>query len=420
MANPRTAITQLQMDMTTETTFGEEKAIPVYKAIRANGSMPARTYKFFESPEFKQSYARNKNMLGATDGEFSFSYHIRGNLAGTYDECKVILSALLGKQHGPGTWDSSANTTVVAGTGTQTGCTLTVPATFAVTDTGAFICVEDGDGDKHLRVLTSNDGAGAITWTPALPSGPDDLSAIYAVKTFFFDRGTTDWYSWTFRAHGEDNDDYILFNGSNGTGIFKVEPAGDTPYVVLDTNWKYAVSSYVAGAAIAAEVDDNKTPINTLSGTEFVYAGYTGQRRDATRATIQHASFQYDLGWNLTKVEDGHKTNGISAWKPTMSDGSMKGEFTMPWAVAAETAFAARTNFQLLYQAGTSLLGGMWGLYLPRVSYDKPEVVDRNGLKCWRVPFKTHSLIDWEAASPTQHQSANLVDNSPIRVALFG
>lgn len=421
MALPLTGIEQLFVGKTAEVLFGALNAGQTWKNIRFRGKAPRPTKKSEPQPLQKQGLWNVPYQDGRTNGEFSFDYDLRPKGSGSFAEAAWLLTWLLGKMHAAGHWIPSVCTGQFKQNLSTTGGEATTPTGAVVTDEGALVVVTDADGVAHVRAVTHitvNNPAGfdRLEWTPALPSAPPVDSHWYAIPTYYFD-GRIDYNSLQFRSHGQDNDDFGQYLGCNASAVIKADSKADFPFLTLSIKVSYASSSYITGAAMVPETDDNGKPISLVTKAPLHLIAYAtpGTARDSVLAVRADDSFELDLGLKLAPVASGGaEANGIAGWKATDDKGLMQGFFTTAyWDIDWHTAHESNTDLDLLKYCG-NLTAGMAAIYVPRVHLGRPEDVDLGGLQGMKVPFSVQQNLATTSAGP------NAVDAAIIKVGLYG
>ena len=410
MANPRTGVGQIYIGTTYEAAFGVvDEADEVFTLSRFSGTLPSFKRASIERPDSKQGIWRNRQLWGNTDCEFEFEAMFRAKGSATYNETGLLLKSLLGSQHRVADWHDALtftiDTTGPANAPTATSCEILTSVNITTADIGALLYLP---GNHIVRIVDIGVGLGtagtnkSITWLPALAAGDvadiTDAGVITAVRSFYFDGAVSD-QSWTMFCRGEDTYDQILLSGGNGSAAFKLAPSSEKPWVTIACKYKFAKNVYASTIAtttpaitvpssIAVGADDAGTePVSLSANVDVQLEGYTGSNPDTTCTPLQFAELEFDLGYNLAKIEDGNKTNGIAGWQPTLGDGLLKGSVVVPFGKAWDVAAVIDAVYYLAARWGASAAAA-GGIFLSKITLEKPEVMDRGGLQMMKIPFK--------------------------------
>lgn len=405
MAYDRTGVWKFLAELTTGN-FDEENAGAARAPMRVWGTAPDIQRTYFESPESSQGIYRHRALLGRSTGEISLTKWIRPKGTGTALKANTFLLPLFGAAK-----NLSAVTCAVAnlaGTGDTSTTSCQVPnATFAAADIGAMIAIPCIDGKwyvRELRTIVDDAGPDAITWCPALPAKALAAAALRGCITYYF-TGSVGAAATSLQCEiqHEDTNHRILYLGCGVDGKIKFEPLSEMPFPTLEMAIKCAQSSWIAGgAAITDAADDNAEPL-ALDPMEFLVGTYTALVRDTTRIEAALNSFVFDMGHNLQAVPDGNSAvNAVARWKNTKGNNTLQGVAQVGWSKDLWLYLEQGIRYQIFAGWGSTLAGGVGGLYIPCARWHDVKPIDVENLGLAELTFGADTIVDAATANAVE------------------
>lgn len=422
MATNLERVGQLWVEL--EDNFGVKNAAPAMILLKATYDAPDYKEDMTESPEQPQGLEANEMVRGPTGpGDFQFVTYWQAQGSGAVDKTAYLTKTHLGYgQLAAGVWKESVIDATVTNNvaPTTTGCDLDgTPATGILeTHIGGLISVENADGLRRIRQLTSvaiNNPSGydRVTWTPALDSAPAVGTHIYAVRTMYPLVDGSVAPSLQISHKGQHDDDIIELLGCCGDLTLDLDPGAKPPFCKMTHKMKYASHGFGTPVALAFTADDNTACINLSGGMEVLVCGYAAGARETTRTAVAASSVQIRCGFKLEPNLNGNYPNNIGGWTINRTDDIYSVSLRFQWKKAPYMAWIAGTNYHILIVWGR-LAAAQGAAYFPKMIYKGIKRVKLNGQ--WYVEAVFRSVHPTDANS----SPVNAVDAAPMLLGHLG